>query len=774
MKLSRGWAQGLIFVTIVALSGLIFGVKSTYDGKPPVPAQVVDPQGKVLYTAKDIEGGQAVFLKYGLMDYGSIFGHGAYLGPDFTAEYLHNETLALEDAYAQATFGKGYVTLDVGQQGSVDRLVQQDLKTNRYDPATRTLTLSPAEASAYARLAAEYRTRLEQGDPAAGLPERIQESQRTADDKWLSPKTQAEQLTDFFAWSAWAAAANRPGLGYSYTNNWPSDRAAGNVPASPVIIWSAASVGILFLMLGAILFLYRRFDLASGADEDLAARDLPPLETAPLTPSQVKTGKYFAVVAALFLVQTLVGALSAHYFVDKSFFGLPLQNLIPFNVSRSWHLQLAVFWVATAWLGTGIFIAPLVGGKEPKWQGLLVDVLFAAVVIVAVGSLLGEWLGIKGYLGKLWYYLGSQGWEYVELGRIWQVLLIVGMLIWLFIVARALVFKLRREPDRGSLSHLLLYSAISIPGFYGFGLLFNPNSEFTVADMWRWFIVHQWVEAIFEFFAVVAIAYLLVNLGLLKERTATRTTYFTLMLVIGTGLIGVGHHYYFTGAPMIWMAMGAVFSAMEVIPLTLLVFEAVEQGDMLRAAGRGYPYRIPILFLIATSVWNFLGAGVLGFLTNLPIVNYYEHGTYLTPTHGHAAMMGTYGMLAIGLMLFVMRTIVRPEAWEEKWLNRSFWLLNIGLLLMLVLDLLPVGFLQMAAVFEKGAWFGRSMAFVNSPAVHLLTWLRFPADVIFITGVLHLLAAVVKGAFHLRQAENLASGKGVSGKAAAQAVHTAD
>ncbi|MCL5676516.1 MAG: nitric-oxide reductase large subunit, partial [Firmicutes bacterium] len=309
MKLSRGWLQGLIFITIVALSGLIFGVKSTYDGKPPIPERVVDAQGKGLATAKDIQGGQAVFLKYGLMDYGSIFGHGAYLGPDYTAEYLHKESLDLQNTYAQQSFGKDYAELDAGQKASVAQQVQADLKANRYDPATGVLTLSPAQSTAYGKLAAEYKARLQKGDPDAGLPGGIQESQRSEADKWLSPKTQAEQLTDFFAWSAWAAAANRPGLDYSYTNNWPSDRDAGNVPAKPVVIWSAASIGILFLLLGLVLFLYRRFNLVA-ADDDLDHSSLPPLQDVALTPSQVKTGKYFAVVAALFLVQTLVGALS--------------------------------------------------------------------------------------------------------------------------------------------------------------------------------------------------------------------------------------------------------------------------------------------------------------------------------------------------------------------------------------------------------------------------------------------------------------------------------
>ncbi len=765
MKESKGWVQGLILVLIISLSGVIFGGTQTMENKPPIPARVVAEDGTPLFTARDITGGQAVFEKYGLMDYGSVFGHGAYLGPDYTAQYLHRSVLAQADFYAAQSGAGGLAALDAAKQAAVQARVRKEQKDNRYDPNTDTLRFTAAQTAAYQRLKADYVRLFQQGNPAEGIPVAITEKAHDPADNWLSAKPQAEQLVDFFAWTAWAAAANRPGLDYSYTNNWPSDDLAGNYPTRSVVVWSTASIGFLMAGLGLILYLYRRFNLHASGDE-LGYQQLPGVESFSLTPSQLKTAKYFLVVGALFLLQVLVGALSAHYFVEKNFFGLPIQNLLPFNISRAWHLQLAVFWVATAWLGTGIFVAPLVGGREPKAQGLLVDVLFGAVVVVALGSLAGEWLGSRGYLGKLWFWLGDQGWEYLELGRLWQVLLLVGMTIWLFIVYRALRYRLVREPGRSSLSHLLLYSAITIPAFYAFGLFYDPSTNFTVADFWRWFVVHQWVEAIFEFFTVVVISFLFVSLGLVTERSATRAVYFTLMLVFGTGLIGVGHHYYFTGAPAIWLALGATFSALEVIPLTVLVFDVAEQARVLQRAGVKFQYQAPLKFLVATSVWNFVGAGILGFIANLPIINYYEHGTYLTPTHGHASMMGTYGMLAIGLLLFSLRTIVRPEHWPERLVNWSFWLINIGLAGMVFTSLLPIGFAQLSASFAHGTWFARSFDFINSPLVQTLIWARMPSDVLFILGALLLVVSIVKGVLHLRPAQAAATSPAKASRAA--------
>jgi nitric oxide reductase subunit B len=476
------------------------------------------------------------------------------------------------------------------------------------------------------------------------------------------------------------------------------------------------------------------------------------LASLPPTSSQRKTAKYFAIATLLFMAQALLGALLAHYYVEGTFYGLDMLSLLPFQIARGWHLQLAVFWIATAWLALGIYVAPLVGGREPRWQGRLVDVLFGALVLVVVGSLLGEWLGAKGYLGNLWFWLGNQGWEYLELGRIWQVLLAAGLAMWLYIVFRALKPALRQENDRGGLTHLLLYSAVAIPFFYGFAFFFNPGTHITMADYWRWWVIHLWVEGMFEVFAVVVIGFLMVRMGLVTQRSTLRALYFQLTILLGSGIIGTGHHYYWIGSPEMWIALGAVFSALEVIPLTLLVIEAYGQYRIAQEGGAKFPYRATFWFLAATAFWNLFGAGVLGFLINLPFVNYFEHGSFLTAAHGHGALAGVYGMLAIALLLFAMRNIVNPEWWNDRMLKVSFWGLNAGLMGMILVTLLPVGLIQMGESFANGFWAARSFEFYRMPIVHTLLWLRIVPDSIFIAfGVLPLVIFVARAFGHLRR-----------------------
>lgn len=739
----------LIIVLILAFSLLIYGGAIIYKDKPPIPEKVVSDTGTVLFTDQDIQGGQAAFLRFGIMDYGSIFGHGGYLGPDFTADYLHNMGLKVQAFYAKQQYGKDYESLNGQEQAAIDYQVKTEMKTNRYNPATKTLQFTSAQTQGYNYLSNYYAKIFSEGKPEwkveKGL---VPDAPDATGSTWHSDKALARQLGDYFAWSAWVASTNRPGLAYSYTNNWPGDSLTGNAVTGDSVLWSAASVGILLFVLGVILYIYLRYRF-SVEETDLST--VPSVETFPVTSSQLKTAKYFMVVAALFLAQSLLGSLTAHYFIEQTFFGIPINKLLPFNISRTWHLQIAVFWIATAWMGTGIFIAPLVGGKEPKYQGLLVDVLFAAVVTVAVGSLIGEFLGIHNWIGSLWFLFGNQGWEYLELGRVWQALLIVGLVIWLYIVYRALKYRLKQEDSTTSLSHLLLYASISIPVFYAFGLFYDPNTSYAIVDFWRWFVIHLWVESFFEFFATVATAYLLVSLGLVNKESATRAVYFTLILVFGAGIEGIGHHYWWIGSPAAWISIGAVFSAAEVIPLTLLIFDAVGHLELRRKLGAEFHYRGTIEFLSAAAIWNFMGAGVLGFLINPPIVSYYEHGTYLTPTHGHASMMGTYGMLAIGLMLFALRTIVRPEVWNEKRIHQSFIWLNAGLVLMLVLSLLPVGFLQLAASYAKGTWYARSIEFTQSPLIINLTWARIVGDITFLIGATILFIEVVRVGTKLRK-----------------------
>ncbi|HOS42831.1 MAG TPA: cbb3-type cytochrome c oxidase subunit I [Armatimonadota bacterium] len=768
--------HALMLSLILGFSALLFGGFLVFKSQAPLPDQVVAPDGAVLATRTSIKGGQAVYMKYGLMNYGSVLGHGAYLGPDFTAQSLHLQAVHMRDFYAREHYDAPYAELKRAEQLAVAEQVRAELKENRYDAATGTLALTAGQAYAFAQVRDFYREFFNKGIPSWALPARmISEQHLPATGRvFVAEGDQLSQIADFFQWTAWLSAVKRPGMDYSFTNNWPYDPDAGNVATYAAVGWSAVSVAVLLLMLAVVLYWYYRYNYQM--EDAYTEGNFPTMNAAatPLTPSQRGVAKYFAVAILLFLAQSVLGGLLAHFYAEGNYFyGFDISKFLPFNAVRSWHLQLGIFWIATAWLAAGMYVAPIVSGREPKGQHWLVTILFAAVVLVAVGSLIGEWAGIKGYLGNLWYAFGQQGWEYLELGRVWQVLLFAGLGIWLFIVFRGMRDGLRREHDKGGLTHLLLYSAVAIPFFYIFGFLFNPSTHLTMSDYWRWWVIHLWVEGMFEVFAVVVVAFLLVHMGLVTKKSATRAVYFMLTLLLASGIIGTGHHYYWIGAPEAWIALGAVFSALEVIPLSLLIMEAWEHYRVVRKGGIDFPYRATFWFLMATAFWNLFGAGVLGFLINLPVVSYYQHGSFLTATHGHGALMGVYGMLALALILFALRNIVRPDAWKEKWIKLGFWGTNIGLMGMILITLLPVGLVQMQHSYQHGFWAARSLEFYRQPLVTGILWFRMLPDTVFIVlGVLPLAAAVIWAYGHLRKA-TVADGGEMTADAPAEPIEAA-
>jgi nitric oxide reductase subunit B len=725
---------------------MIVGGVFMYRSRAPIPQSVTGPAGETLFTAADIQQGQELFRKRGLMDYGTVLGHGAYLGPDYTAEALHIMTVAM-----RARRAANYDALGVGEKAAIDAEIAAELKHNRYDPNTGSLRFTAGQTAGWNAIVVYYNQKFSTGADDEGLPKGALLPVSEGGNDSAKTLDATRQLAAFITWTAWLSTAQRPEAAHSYTNNWPYDKAAGNVVTAGSMMWSAVSVAALLMFLALILYFQHRYQLS--------AQDAPnpqhrfDLFSMPLTPSQRATAKFFVVAGLLFLVQTLLGGKMAHDYADGgSFYGFNLAQYLPFNIARTWHLQLAIFWIATAWLGMGIFIAPLVSGKEPKGQRALVNILFGALVVVVAGSMAGEYMAIKGHLGKAWWWLGTQGWEYLELGRLWMYLLIAGMGIWLFIVYRGLRGALKSETDRGGLTHLLLYAATAIPVFYCFALFVNRDSHITMADYWRWWLIHLWVEGMFEVFAVVVIGFLMVRLGLVTAHSTLRATYFQLIILLGSGIIGTGHHYYWIGAPEMWMALGSVFSALEVIPLSLLMVEAYGQYKVIKAGGHEFPYKAAFWFLVATAFWNLFGAGVLGFLINLPFVSYFQHGSFLTAAHGHGALMGVYGMLAIALALFSLRNIIDPRYWQEKWIMISFWSLNIGLMGMIVITLVPIGIMQALESFENGFWAARSFEFYRQPVVHLLLWLRLIPDAIFIVGgVAPLVAAMLYGLVHLKK-----------------------
>ncbi len=715
------------------------------EAAPPYPEEVVQEDGAVLFAQKDIFSGQHVWQKYGLMDNGSVWGHGTYRGNDYSATTLHLMGSHMRNFIARDRFDKVYEELSDEQQLVVKQNAINELKENRFDEDSSTLTLTNSQVYALDKIRSHWDDVFSKGDKEHAVSVDV-----------VKKAEERENLANFFFWTAWAAGTLRPGKSLTYTNNWPPDRSVGNELANQAVIWSIVSLLGLMIALGAALVAFFKFNF----DKDLDGLELnqqvgDKLIGLPITSSQRKTAKFFLVVVLLFLLQLMQGGLMAHYTVHPGeFYGIKaISDNIPFNWPKSWHLQLAIFWIATAWVGAALYLAPIAGKKEPRFQGTLVDILFGAVVFVAVGALGGTAMGVLGYGGDWWFWLAHQGWEYLELGRLWQILLFVGLIIWLVLVARAVKPNFGKGQDKWGTVPFYTYSAIAIVSFFAFGLFYTPNTHITIADFWRWWVVHTWVEGIFEFFAAAAIAYVVTTLGLAPKRKALRAAYFTASLALFSGIIGVGHHYYWFGDPDLWLALGGVISTMEPVPIVLLLLKVALDSRSSPALNQSFPYKWPMIFMGASAGWAFLGAGVFGFIITTPVINYYEHSTYLTMNHGHTALFGTYGMLAVGLMLFALRGIVKENKWNDNLLKWSFVGMNGGLFMMAIFTLLPVGFMQTWDSFQNGLWHARSSEFYNQPLVQFIGQWRLIPDLIIIAGALCLVVFVIQAFRNLKPAE---------------------
>ena len=716
-------------IVIVGSFLVLGGVgKQMIDQAPPIPSAVVTTEGHLLFDGGTIQAGQGVWQSLGGQEIGSIWGHGAYVAPDWSADWLHRESVYILNTWARSSGANTYDALAPEQQAALRARLQQVMRTNTYEQGSGRVTVDPVRAAAFEELSRHYADVFGRGRPAYAIPSGA-----------LTDPEKQRQMAAFFWWTSWAASTNRPGQSVTYTQNWPSEPLVGNAPTGQALVWSVISFVLLLAAVGGMVWYF--------ASQDRTVEHQKPPERDPLlglspTPSQRATMKFFYVVAALWVVQVGMGAITAHYGVEGSgFYGIPLDQWLPYSIARTWHVQLGIFWIATSWLATGLYVAPAVSRFEPAGQRLGVNLLFGALLLVVVGSLAGEWLGIQQKLGDLWFWFGSQGYEYVDLGRFWQILLFVGLVFWLWLVWRALRPALRERNESRSLLLLFLVASIAIPLFYGAGLMYGERSHLVTAEYWRWWVVHLWVEGFFEVFATVVIAFLFTRLKLLATRLATQAVLFSTVVFLAGGILGTFHHLYFTGAGPVVLALGATFSALEVVPLVLIGFEAWENIRLSRARHEIAwlaAYKWPIYFFVAVAFWNFVGAGLFGFLINPPIALYYMQGLNTTPVHGHTALFGVYGMLGLGLMLFCLRALCPGPAWKDSILKFSFWSINGGLALMVLLSVLPVGLLQAWASVEFGTWYARSAEFMQTDIMNTLRWMRVIGDTIFAAGALGL------------------------------------
>ncbi len=719
----------LLAVAVCCFAALGWATLLTYRGAPPFPDRFVTGSGAPVMSASDVVAGKSGFQKADLMDYGSLYGMGSYFGEDYTADNLVRVAGLTEADIARARYGSPLADLPAEQQAAVKAEMQSMLQG--VDLTRKTVVLPDALANAIATRRGQLSDWLLHRDYAQGWTQ-----------AYSLDATSARQTADFLIYSALTTVARRPGSSASWTQNWPYEPLVGNHPTTSTFIWTWVSICFTFFAFGVVLFIYERY---------LNTPDRGPMDPVlakfrALTPSQKRVWKYFLVVAAVLLVQILVGSIMAHYYSDRtSFYGIPVDRYLPFNFLRDVHIQSPIVWIGISWIGAALFLAPAISGGEAKGQGFLVDLLFWVTLFVVAGALIGNYLGIMGYIGKGWFWFGNQGLSYIQLGRAWQIGFFAGLAIWSLLVFRALwptregLWAATRQFWTGHirLEHLIWASTINIAVLYAFGMipLTGVEKSFTITDFWRWWVVHLWVEQSFEFFAAAISAYLLMAVGLVSRPLAERSVYLELILIFLGGVLGTGHHLYWAGEPGMWVPLGTMFSFIEVLPLVLLVIEAMQQHRLIKAHS-DFKYGLAYLYIIGAAFWNFVGAGVFGGgLLNAPLVNYYEHATFLTLNHAHTALFGAFGLLGIGLIYFCLRYIAGDAyAFGEKAGRWAFWLYNGGLGLWILLNFFPIGWPQLAAVYEHGLAFARSQTFYDTTL--FWQWMRMPGDIVFAAGAL--------------------------------------
>src|SRR4051794_1867236 len=720
------------FALVLVISFSVLGWIGTriYQQMPPIPNQVTATDGTVVIPAGDIGRGQNVWQSLGGMQVGSIWGHGSYVAPDWTADWLHREAMFVLEEWSAKEYGKPYAKLAAEDSARLRGRLESIYRPNTYDAASGNIRIAPERARAFESCLKHYADVFMNGHVAYAIPAGA-----------VSSPERMRYFAAFIFWTSWSAVTRRPNDVISYTNNWPHEPLVGNKPTGEGVMWTGVSIIMLLAGICAMVWWY------ASQSPEVDHGTLPtsdPLGKWTATPSQRATVKYFYVVSLLILVQIVVGMVTAHYGVEgDGFYGLKLSKILPYSVTRTWHVQLGIFWIATVWLAAGLFIGPLVSGFEPKFQRLGVNVLFSALLLIVVGSMTGQWLSIMNRLTDSNSFLwGHQGYEYVDLGRAWQILLFVGLLIWLFLVVRAIRPALKNAGDQRHLLWLFVMSSAAIGLFYGAGLTWGQHTHLSIVEYWRWWVVHLWVEGFFEVFATTVIAFFFTRLGLIRPAFAAKAALLSATIFLAGGIIGTCHHLYFSGTPTVALAWGSVFSALEVVPLTMVAYAAIDDLRRGRLTVWAERYRWPVNFFVAVAFWNMVGAGLFGFMINPPIALYFMQGLNTTPLHGHAALFGVYGMLGIGLMLVCLRAMGPHAIWKEGWLKFAFWSMNGGLFAMCIGSLLPVGLMQTWAAVDQGYWYARSSEFLRTPLMQNLRWMRVPGDTLFAIGAIVLVAFV--------------------------------
>lgn len=719
------WIIALIMVTM-----LIYYTANLQKEVPPIPQQVTSESGEILYTYDDVVTGKAYFQEFDLMDWGTLLGMGAYMGPDFSTDFMHYRAEFLYDFYAQEIYSKSNKELNDIERGAVKERVKQDFK-KQTTLLENTTTYTDASASAFKENVKYLTNLLVNGDPERAFMGGI-----------IRPE-EAVKIAAFVDWSQLVASSLRPGTERTWSNNWPPEPMLDQdttFHSHRISLWEFL---ILWTLTIVVIYLSYEYLFKKDKKEDLE----PAIKITSLFKSQKKLLKYIPIVAGLFVVQLILGGYLAHLYTEPTKSFLISQEILPFNVIRSIHTQLAILWVAVGWLVGGLLIAPWVANKDHKFPWL-VDVLWAALVVVAVGSIIGLYLGATGQLRESWFWLGNEGRELINLGRVWDIGLVIGLVFWFILI----ISLIRKAATNNPIVSTIIWAAFAIATLYMAGMMpvhkIIPN--YTVDDYYRWWVIHLWVELTFELFAAGVIAFFTVSLGLIAQKTAVRVMLFELLLISLSGTLGVGHHYWWQGLDEYWIAIGGIFSALEPLPLALMIVEAMKNNREKRLSGEKNDFSTPFMWIAGSAVLNWIGAGFFGMVINTPTISYYSHGTYLIMPHGHIALLGAFGYISIAFLYMTSRTnsLAKGLVWDEKLSKYGFWILTAGALLFAIPTYI-IGMEQAQIAHDLGYFYTR----LHSAVEPLKTWmwLRTIPDVMMITGGIIILVDLVKKTFFAKK-----------------------
>lgn len=726
----KGLSTSFWIIALIMVSALIYYTANLQKEVPPIPKEVKSVSGEVLYTSEDVIAGKAYFQQFDLTDWGSMLGMGAYMGPDFTTDFVHYRAVFLYDFYGMKTYGKKNDQLSAVERGAIKEMVKSDFKEQTH-LLEGTTVYTEASAAAYKWNVAYLTKLLVEGDPERAYRGGV-----------IRPE-EAVKIAAFVDWGQLVASSYRPDTKRTWSNNWPAEPLIDQdltFNSHKISLWE-----FLILWTLTIVVIYLSYEYLFKKEKD----DKPEqaLKITSLFKSQKKLLKYIPIVAGLFLVQLFLGGYLAHLYTEPSKDFIISQELLPFNVLRSMHTQLAILWVAVGWLVGGLLIAPLVANKDHKYPWL-VDVLWIALLVVAVGSMVGLYMGATGQMRETWFWLGNEGRELINLGRVWDIGLVIGLVFWFLLI----ISLIRKAATNNPIVSTIIWSAFAIATLYMAGMMpvhkIIPN--YTVDDYYRWWVIHLWVELTFELFAAGVIAFFTVSLGLITHKTAVKVMFFELFLISLSGTLGVGHHYFWQGLDEYWIAIGGIFSALEPLPLALMIIEAMKNKKEKIYSGENFDYNTPFMWIAGSAVMNWIGAGFFGMVINTPTISYYSHGTYLIMPHGHVALLGAFGYISIAFIYMTSRAnaLANNLVWNDKLSKTGFWVLTIGALLYTIPTYI-VGIHQTEVAMESGYFLARMRETVDS--LQGWMWARTVPDGMMILGGLIIFYDLVNKTFFAKK-----------------------